>query len=103
MRLVLGDAVAEVLEVAARHVVDHPLRREHRSVDRVRAARPVGQDLLIEVRERHRDHVDLGAGQLFELRRPALQRLLDRAGLGHDVDRHTVELARRLCRERGGA
>ncbi len=103
MRLVLGDAAAEVLEIAARHVVDHPLRREHRGVDRVRAARPVGQHLLVEVRERHGDDVDLGAGQLLELRRPALQRLLDRAGLGHDVDRHAVELARCLCRDRGGA
>ena len=80
------DARRQVLEVAAGDVVDHPLRREHRGVDRVGAARPVGQHLLVEVGERHRDDVDLGAGQRLELGRAPLQRLLDRAGLGHDVD-----------------
>ena len=72
----------QVLEVAAGDVVDHPLRREDRGVDRVGAARPVGQHLLVEVGEGHRDHVDLGAGQLLELGRAPLQRLLDRGRSG---------------------
>ena len=82
------DARRQILEVAAGDVVDHPLRREDRGVDRVGAARPVGQNLLVEIGERHRDHVDLGAGQRLELRRAPLQRLLDRAGLGDDVHGH---------------
>ena len=93
-----GDARRQVLEVAAGDVVDHPLRREDRGVDRVGAARPVGQHLLVEVGEGHRDHVDLGAGQRLELGGAALQRLLDGAGLGDDVDRHPLE--RLVLRER---
>ena len=91
--LVGGDARGQVLEVAAGDVVDHPLRREDRGVDRVGAGGPVGQHLLVELDERHADHVDLGAGQRLELGRAPLQRLLDGAGLGHHVDGDPVELA----------
>ena len=96
---VLGDARREFLKIAARCIVDHPLRREHRSIDRVGAARPVGQHLLVEVGERNRDDVDLRAGQLLEFGGATLKWLLDRAGLRHDVHRDAVELSG-LCANR---
>ena len=73
---IFGDAVAEILEETAGDVVDHPLRREDRGVDRVGAAGPVGENLLVEIGERHGDDVDLGASRLFEVGGAPLQRLL---------------------------
>ena len=98
-RLILGDARSQLLEIAAGDIVDHPLRREHRSVDRVGAARPVGEHFLVEVGERNRDDVDLRAGQLLEFGGAPLQRLLDCAGLRHHVHGDAVELSR-LCAHR---
>ena len=97
--LIRRDARAEVLHEAWHDVVDRPLRREYCCVDGVGARCPVRQHLAVEVRERHRDDVDLRAGHGVEVRCAALQRLGDlRAGEGHDVDLHAVELAGRLRR-----
>jgi hypothetical protein len=91
---VLGDTWPKLLKVPAGHVVDHPLRREHRGVDRVGAARPVREHLLVEIGERNRDDVDLRAGRLLEVGRAPLQGLLNRPSLRHDVDRDAIEFAR---------
>src|SRR5262249_7674115 len=48
-----------------------------------------------------RGDVDLRAGQLFEIGRPALQRLGDlRAGEGDEIDRHSVEFTGLRLRSR---
>ena len=99
--LILGDAGSQFFEIAAGHIVDHPLRREDRGVDRIGAARPVREHFLVEVGEWNRDDIDLGPGQLLEVRRAPLQRLLDRAGLRHQVHRDAVKLSRLRAYRRG--
>ena len=87
-------AGSQILEIARGHVIHHPLRGEDRGIDAVGAAGPVGQQLLVEIREGHGDDIDLGARQLLEIRGPALQRLGDLgAGEGHEVDGDAVELS----------
>ena len=91
--LVGVNAGGQILEIARGRVIHHPLRGEDRGIDAVGAAGPVGQQLLIEIREGYGDDIDLGAGQLLEIGGPALQRLGDLGpGEGHDVDGDAVEL-----------
>ena len=91
--LVGVNAGGQILEIAGGHVIHHPLRGEDRGIDAVGAAGPVGQQLLIQIREGHGNDIDLGARQLLEIGGPALQRLGDLGtGEGHDVDGDAVEL-----------
>jgi len=97
--LVIRDTLREVFEEGAFRVIDHPLRREDRRIDRIRARGPIRQKLLIKIRERHRQHVHLRTRQLLELGRAALQRLGDlRTDERHHVDGHALEVLGRHCR-----
>ena len=85
------DPLGQRLEVAGLDEVAHPLRGEHGRVVAVGTRGEIGQQLVVEVRERDRDHLHLGARELLEVGCPALQGLRDlRAGEGDDVDRHPL-------------
>ena len=96
---VVGDEVGQIGQQPAVDQLDRPARGEHPDVDRVGAGRPVGQELLEQVRERHGRHVDLGAGHLLVLAPALLEAPRDhRAGPGQEVDLDALELLLRLGR-----
>ena len=84
---VVRHEVAQVGEEAAVRQLDRPPGGEHPDIDRVRAGRPVGQQLLEEVGERDGRDIDGCAGHLLELLAPLLEAAgNDRSRSGEDVD-----------------
>ena len=89
--VVVRDVAVQRLHQARVDQFGRPAGREHAHVDRVRAGRPVGEDLLEQLRERNLVDADLRAGHRGELLAAFDEALRDDGTrTGQDLDGHAA-------------